>query len=261
MIIYFTTCNQKLYNISCKALISTFILNSSINDKLFVFHENINIEITSLNVIYINVADCLLYNLWFNKFKDHIPIKFGGNVDITKDERMMYGEAVKWNQKACLWFWKIISMQRICNHLTDETRFFIFLDADTFFKSSLDNTFYERILPNDCAIGYHMGKFRRSVNHKRCAGIESGIMVFRNNPNAFKFIDDLVEIYLSGTYLDYIRWDDGYILRMLIEKEIHKSYCHDFVLESTIKNVISEGPFKGKIIHEIGKHFRLRVGQ
>ena len=106
-----------------------------------------------------------------------------------------------------------------------------------------------------------MGKYRRSVNHKACAGIESGIIVFRNCTQGLSFVHELICTFTTGDFLKYIRWDDGYILRMLIEQEKHESYCHDFVRKSNIKNVISEGPFKGKIIHEIGKHFRLKVDQ
>lgn len=261
MIIYFTTCNQKLYDVSCKALINSFILTCETHDKLYVFHENVNIDVTCSKVIYVNVANCKFYNDWFTKFKDHIPQKFGGNVNTIEDSRMMYGHAVKWNQKACLWFWKIVSMHNILEYITSEVSHFVFLDADTFFQSALTSEFFEKLLPIDCSVGYHLGKFRRNIEHRRCAGVESGILVFRNSTDSFQFINDLIEIFTSGSFLNYVRWDDGYILRMLIEQEKHENYCYDFVSKSNIKNVISEGPFKGKIIHEIGKHFRLKVDQ
>lgn len=261
MIIYFTTCNQKLYDVSCKYLIASFILHCKHNEKLYIFHENVNIEITNTNVIYIDVSDNELYTTWFTKYKDIIPSKYGGTANIESDSRLTYGKAVKWNQKTCLWFWKIVSLHEILKYISETTHFLVFLDADTEFKSTFDESFYENILQSKCSIGYHLGKFRRAVDHKMCAGIESGILVFKNDINSKNFINDLVDTYLSGNFLNYVRWDDGYVIRKLIETEKHESHCYDFTRKSTIKNVVSEGPFKRKIVHHIGKHFRLKVDQ
>ena len=148
MIVYYTTCNQRLYEISCKGLIASFLLVCNSSDKLYVFHENINYDIISPNVVYVNVENCEIYTSWFEKFT-----------------------------------------------------------------------------------------------------------------NAHAFIDDLMETYNNGKFLEYVRWDDGFVFRCLIGKEIHAPYCHDFVRKSGVKNVISEGPFKHKILHHIGKHLRLKINE
>lgn len=262
MIVYYTTCNQRLYEISCKGLIASFLLVCNSSDKLYVFHENINYDIISPNVVYIDVQNCEIYTSWFKKFKDIIPLKFGGTCIIENDKRLQYGNRfIKWNQKTCFWFWKIVATQLVRNYVNADIKYFILLDCDTTFTSNCNLDFYDRILPPHMSFGYHLGKFRRRVDHTGCAGVESGIIVFRNNTNAHAFIDDLMETYNNGKFLEYVRWDDGFVFRCLIGKEIHAPYCHDFVRKSGVKNVISEGPFKHKILHHIGKHLRLKINE
>ena len=262
MIIYYTTCNQRLYDVSCKSMIDSFLLHCNPNDILYIFHENVDYVNTSNNVVFVNVKDCQMYSSWFEKYKSVIPIKFGGTGIIENDKRLQYGNKfVKWNQKTCFWYWKIVATYLVKSYLQPSVDYFILLDCDTTFTSQCTLEFYNSILPPNAAFGYHLGKHRRSVDHTLYAGVESGIIVFRNNCNALTFIDDLVNTYNNGAFLDYVRWDDGFIFRCLLGKPEHASYCHDFVRKSKIKNVIGEGPFKKKIVHHIGKHLRLNINQ
>tara|TARA_B110000977_G_C11091282_1_gene496986 strand:+ start:5922 stop:6533 length:612 start_codon:yes stop_codon:yes gene_type:complete len=203
-----------------------------------------------------------MYTSWFDKFKEIIPTKFGGSAIIEGNERLQFGNKfIKWNQKTCLWFWKIVATELVRTYVNDDVQYFILLDCDTSFKSQCRLDFYDKILPPNSAFGYHLGKYRRSVDHTNCAGVESGIIVFRNNKDAHNFIDDLVVTYTSGKFIDYVRWDDGFVFRCLLGKTNHAPYCHDFVRKSKIKNVITEGPFRKKIVHHIGKHLRLKIDQ
>lgn len=259
MVLYFTTCNNKLYTASCKQLIESFIKYSNNNDNLIVFHENVNKLIKDAKVTYVNVDSCSVYTSWFNKYKDLIPVKYGGNALPECDIRLQLGLAVKWNQKACLWYWKIVAFKLILQYITNKIDYWVFLDSDTRFVSSIDTEFYKTNF--HCALHYHLGKFRKGITVQRCAGIESGIIVFRNTPHTFNILNDLFSTFENGDFVQYVRWDDGYVLRMIVEKDTHSLHCVDLVPKANVKNVIEVGPFAGKICHDVGKHHRLKLDQ
>tara|TARA_B110000977_G_C11091282_1_gene496980 strand:+ start:1844 stop:2623 length:780 start_codon:yes stop_codon:yes gene_type:complete len=259
MVLYFTTCNKILYKASCKLLIQSFIKYSNKNDLLYVFHENVENFITHSKITYINVDKCEIYTRWFDNFKHIIPEKYGGLAKPENDQRLQIGLAVKWNQKACLWFWKIVAYKSIIKYLSQDISHWVFLDSDTRFISSLDSDFFEKNCP--CALNYHLGKFRKGIHIDRCAGIESGIVVFKNTSYTFAILKDLVDTFTSGDFLNYERWDDGYILRMIVQKPVNSLHCMDIVAKANEKNVIGVGPFAGKIVHDVGKHHRLKLDQ
>jgi hypothetical protein len=259
MVLYFTTCNKKLFDVSCAKLINSFIKFSNETDILYVFHENVNNLIDHIRVVYVNVENCEAYVSWFNKYKHVIPKKYGGDADPNQDTRLQFGFSVKWNQKTCLWFWKIIALKLILNYVTQDVIYWVFLDCDTRFVSKIEECFYEKHF--HCAFHYHLGKYRGKIDNSRCAGIESGILVFKNTNATFSFLTDLFDTFESGEFMNYIRWDDGYVLRMIAKKPIHSLHCVDMVPKAKIKNVITIGPFANKIVHDIGKHHRLKLDQ
>ena len=259
MVLYFTTCNNKLFHASCKLLIQSFIKFSNECDVFYVFHENLDSVISHNRIFYINIANCEMYTTWFEKFKHIIPTKYGGLADPAKDKRLQVGLAVKWNQKACLWYWKIVAFRQVLKFIGHTTDYWVFLDSDTRFVSPLSPDFYKNNF--NCAVHYHLGQYRKNIVIDRCAGIESGIIVFKKSPHTMNILEHLFYTYASGEFIEYVRWDDGYILRMIVEKQQFSLHCLDIVPNSNEKNVIACGPFAKRIVHDVGKHHRLKLDQ
>lgn len=256
MITYFTTFNEKLYHVSGKHLINSFKKYTPVDSEFLIFHENVQNLHDESNIKFINMLPCEFYSNWFNEYKHIIPTKFGGLANIEMDKRLQYGLSVKWNQKACLWFWKIIAMKYVLQYMHSDTKYFVFLDSDTEFVNTIDTNFYDKMCFN-FPLAFHLGKFRKAIDNKKCAGIESGILVFKNNSDAHFLIQYILDIYISGDFQRFLRWDDGFILRKVAEN--FPAFCNDLTPKANIKNVISCGPFKNIIVHHIGKHHRLNI--
>ena len=73
-----------------------------------------------------------------------------------------------------------------------------------------------------------------------------------------KYLETVFKCYDSQKYLNYSRWDDGYIFRMIMEKH-YKYKGFDVTKECRLNNVISHGPFRGLITHEKGLHRKLEI--
>ena len=254
-ILYFTTTNEKMFNISGEKMINSFIKYANEDDRLYIFHETSIKWIKDTRIIYVNTKGDKIYDTWWRNNIDVIPEKYGGKCK-EGDKRMNIGQMIKWNQKACFWFWKIVALFYAINYVSiEENKFenFVMLDIDTEFKTSIKKEFWESLMHEDKCCGYHLGKHRKNVNINLCAGVESGIVVFRNTYNGKKLANDIVNTFLTGKFKEYPRWDDGYVIRECV---INNELCEDLTEESNVANVIGEGPFKGKIAHYKGTHWK-----
>lgn len=254
MVLYFTTFNQSLYNISGKSMIESFSNFKTINDRLIIFYEHHTpFDNCDSNINIMCVKQSSFYKKWFDENIDIIPQKHGGNCT-NNAQCLKVGLSVKWNTKACLWFWKIVACYETLKYMKEnpsEYEYIVLIDCDTEFKSKIDSEFWNSLLPENKHCGYHLGPFRSKASVHHCSGVESGIVIFRNTDTGRQIIENIITKYTSGTFRNEARWDDGYIIRTVVEKNKH---CYDFSQNCNISDVISQGPFKDIIMHHKGKH-------
>lgn len=251
-ILYFTTTNKGMYDFSGKKMLRSFKERKNEGDKLYVFHEEYIEYIEDEAIEYVNTKDDEMYMRWFNENKDIIPKRYKGLAE-EEDERLQIGKMVKWNQKACLWFWKIVAMNRVLYVKNENYKMIVLLDIDTEFKEKIEPIFWKEVIDDVKCCGYHLGKHRGKININMCAGVESGIMVFRNDDEGKGVMKEIVRMYMSGEFRRLLRWDDGYIIRIVVSGCVK---AQDLTPNSKVANVIAEGPFKGKIAHYKGVHWK-----
>ena len=253
---YFTTTNDKMFDISGERMIKSFINYANEDDRLYVFHETPIGWIVDTRIIYVNTKGDRIYETWWNNNKDIIPIKYGGECE-EGDKRMNVGRMIKWNQKACFWFWKIVAIFYAINYVSiGGAKFenFVMLDIDTEFKMNIPSEFWLNVLDEGKCCGYHLGKHRKNVNVNLCAGVESGIVIFKNSVGGKSIANEIVNIFLTDKLKELPRWDDGYVIRECV---MRNNLCQDLTPLSNVANVIEEGPFKGKILHYKGTHWKM----
>ena len=260
MILYFTTLNKSLFDISGYQMINSFKQFCKY-DHLVVFYEELKpFECDQENITILCVKNAPEYNNWFKSNLDIIPKQFGGSAENT-DKRLSIGHAVKWNIKACKWFWKIVACMKILelvrtSNKTESFSHIVMIDCDTEFLTTLNDSFWNKILPVDTHCGYHLGPYRSNASVHHCSGVESGILVFNNSITGYELVQCIINKFIDGSFRSEIRWDDGYIIRKVVE---HRSDCYDFSNECNKSNVIAHGPFKNRIIHHKGTHRKLNL--
>lgn len=260
-VIYLTSFARDMYISSGIKLIDTFTKYQP-NDKLIVCYEGFDFKSNNPNIIGYPLHTSEFLIKWLKDNQDVIPDYLGGKATIQNNPDIFNNS---WNRLASRWFRKIASMSYVLDNYGKDHTHLIWIDADCYFKASLTNKKIEDIFgKND--VFYHLGPKRKANG----LGVESGIIGFKKG-KGYQFLLRVIEKYRSGSYRQYIKWDDGYIFRKAIEEQgfIHQRipreewiYCTDLVkdLKKQKKSeVIPYGAFKDYIIHEKGKHKKQNI--
>ena len=102
-ILYVTTFNEKLYNMSGKDLIKSFTKYIN-NADMLVCYEDFDFKSEYDNILVYDLKNDKYMNTWLNKHKDIIPKFYGGNAEddseIFNDKNIDYwgGKKVKVRQ-------------------------------------------------------------------------------------------------------------------------------------------------------------------
>lgn len=201
MIYFVTTFNQKIYDISGKYLLKTF--DFYVNDpnlKLIIVNENTDLsKISNKHIIY-DIFENNFFNDWLKKYKKFIPEKYGG----TNKEELSY-----WNNRFSLWARKVFALQLVKNKIHNP-ELIIFLDSDILIKKTINYKYLIKKFPNNIDLYYTYGKKRKASTF---VSVESSFLVFTP---PFVLVDEWINIF--NIFYNYPRWDDGYLLEMVINK-------------------------------------------
>ena len=248
-VIYVTSFNERLFNLSALRLLQSFV-KFNIDAKLLICYEDDKKtnylkelkKIEGTNFIFVNISNYDYLNNFLKNHKDIIYKKHGGSADSTN----------YWNDRWSLWFRKVASLKYALDHFKNY-EFLVWIDCDCFFKKHLSTKFLRKgFNKKDCF--YYLGEYRKNSKWELAAGVETGFIGWRKG-GGYKLLSDIINEFNDRKFTKYKRWDDGYVIRMVIEKSNIK--CEDLALAFTYPggNVIGKKCyFRDHIIHNKGSH-------
>lgn len=216
-IIFVTSFNQEIYNISGKNLLDSFIKNMK-NNILCVCHENVIFESWHYNISNLVMFNLSKYNYlinWLKENKDIIPIELGGD----NKSIMNY-----WNYRSSLWFRKIASLKYAFSKYRNNSRYIVWLDSDVTVKKNIPESLISKIIC-EYDVSYVYGKKR-----EQCPkfSVETGFLIF-SNKNDFKALRLWFREFKNKKYRKYKRFDDGYVFEMMIKNKKNEIKSKDLV--------------------------------
>ena len=237
--LYVTSFTERMYNVSAKNLINSFIENG-INGHLLLCHENMDFNIDNSKIFTYELSSNPFLKTWLEKYKDYIPTKFGGNAIKTLDNANTISQ---YNYKSSLWFRKVASLNYALTQYGYQFSHIIWIDSDCVFTNYIPDLHMKNVL-GDYGVSYLLGPLRSLFDYSKDFagfGVESSFMSFSKNNNGYLFLNQLFDFYQSGKFLQLSRWDDGYIIKHLIvqnEDNIYKANyvkTHDLVQTNRIQ--------------------------
>ena len=255
--IFVTSSTKKMYDFSGKKLVSSFLKYQK-NNTLVYLTENFKLDSNHSNIIEYDIVKYPFLLNWLDKYKDIIPLQFGGQYDYNKDKdalkKGLYPKKTKdWNYKCSLWFRKIASLHYVRNNcMSNDIDKIIWIDNDCEIKSEINDSFIKKIF-NNKSMFYFLGDRRKSMDF----GVESGFIGWNNTDN-FIFLEILFEYYINGKFKKLKRWDDGYIIKYILENDL-KKYGNDIAKGSSLINVMEIDTIKKYIVHHKGVHWKKNI--
>ena len=239
-ILYVTTFNEKLYNMTGKDLITSFIKYIN-NADMLVCYEDFEFKSEYNNIISYDLKNDEYMNTWLNKHKDKIPKFYGGNAEddseIFIDKNIDYWAGKKgqsWaNYRASRYFRKIVSLNYAITNFSEKYDYIFVIDSDCIFKSAIKHTVINDLFSNSTSMIYFWSKFRESINR----GPETGFTGYSKANNGFNFAKIICECFSSGKFLNYTYWDDGYVIGQVINE--YKNNKH-FILKDLVGDIPSK---------------------
>jgi hypothetical protein len=255
-IIFITSSTKKMYEFSGIKLLKSFIKHQQ-NNKLIYFTENFKLDIEHDNIIQYDIINYPFLKDWLVKFKHIIPIQFGGIYDYTKDKHArkkgLYPQKTKdWNYKCSLWFRKIASLHYTKTFYGNYQKI-IWLDNDCIIQKELNKTFIDSLFANT-QMFYFLGKKRKSMDF----GVEAGFIGWKKCNQELCFLQKLFEFYINGDFIKEKRWDDGYVIKRLLELHFI-NYGNDISKGSKLINVMEVSYITEFIIHKKGVHWKNNI--
>jgi hypothetical protein len=241
-ILYVTTFNQRLYDATGKNMIESFVRYKTEGDLLIAYEDGLDKVIPHhRKFIFHNLETDKFLSSWLKDNEDIIPTDLGGTFEGE------YTLKAKFNQRASQWFRKIVALNRAMDLKGYDA--IVFLDSDTSINKNLKSSKIEEIFDGQ-SMFYHLGPYRKESG----TGIESGVIGFNLNEQGGILLACVINKFRSGDFKNYIRWDDGYIFRMVVE-ENPQIPARDLV-DVRENDVVEYGPFAEFIVHEKGIHWK-----
>jgi hypothetical protein len=286
-ILYVTSFAKDMYNATGKRLIDSFIQTKQ-KGNLLVCYENFDFKSNYKNIHTYNIGEYKFLLEWLNNNKYIIPKYQGG----CATEESCPKAFTPPNRRASRWFRKIAALHYALNIYSNNNTIennnntiennnnsiennnnsienntsitgykydmIVWVDSDCYFKKYIDMKLY-KIAFNKTEIFYHLGLIR----DKRKLGIESGFIGFRNINDTFNFLNILFETYSTEKFIQYDRWDDGYVMKMIVQDNNYNINGNDLIIQNInskhSRNIISKGMFHNYISHNKGVHSELNI--
>lgn len=259
MIIWVTSFNEILYNVTGKAMLESFYKTQSegrmwINydgDKEYVnpyfhIHESGNLYALDNNPIL---------QRFIQDNKHIIPEKLGGLAKPCSCSSNPEAKKEKYHKPKChytyfnrnllRWFKVYVGLNEARKLYPDAI--IIRVDSDCVFKKQITEKWIKEILENNNIL-YFKGKREYT---------ETGITVYNFTlPETHEFFDNLMQYYINGDFRYKIRWDDCFAFD-LIRQTYHIKY-KDLAKKMTGHNDVIPNSILGKYIdHNKGTHSRI----
>jgi len=237
-ILYVTTFNQRLYDATGK----NFVRHKTEGDLLIAYEDGLDKVIPHhRKFVFHNLETDKFLSSWLKDNEDIIPTDLGGTFEGE------YKLKAKFNQRASQWFRKIVALNRAMDLKGYDA--IVFLDSDTVISKNIKSSKVEEIFGGQ-SMFYHLGPYRKESG----TGIESGVIGFNLNEQGGILLACVINKFRSGDFKNYIRWDDGYIFRMVVEENTQIP-TRDLV-NVRENDVVEHGPFAEFIVHEKGVHWK-----
>ena len=247
MFYFVTSFNKRIFEISGSKLLDSYIKNVIENKKIqfHIYTEGIiDIKINRKDIFFHKLEDSNYLKKWIEKNKKIIPIEYNG---ICEKKQPYY------NYRASLFFRKIVSLYELYNSKIDHEKI-IWLDADIIISSKINYEFINNYFKNNFELYYLQGSYRRNYNkhlknpHNK-KGIESCFIVFNRN---FNILNEWINFYETD-FLKYNRWDDGWILKIVLENTEYKSLD----IGGASDNPLTKSELSEIFIHNKGIHDKI----
>ena len=263
-ILYVTSFNKKLFDVTGKAMIKSFLDTGIEGDLLVTYEDDIENEIPSLEKIsLLNLETYDFLNDWLEANRDIIPVEHGGDYKGCDCDKLPASEQYNrghlqrcpnmgFNRRASLWFRKIAAMNYALK-LSEEKGYskIVFIDSDVAFKNKITEEFMNKVFGNN-GFFFHLGKHRKRIG----TGIESGFIGFSKEIRGYDFLNIVIDKFRTDEFKKYDRWDDGYVFRKVWE-EHPEIPSRDVVGPHSLKpfsHVVRYGIFAKYLTHDKGIH-------
>jgi len=242
-ILYVTSFNEHLHKVTGRAMLESFVYHKTEGDLLIAHEDGLDKLIPHhRKFIFHDLEEDELLAWWLKENEDIIPVALGGKFEGE------YSGVHKFNQRAAQWFRKIVALNRAMD-IKDEYDAIIFLDSDIVVNKHLPASKIEEIF-DEHSMFYHLGPYRRGAG----TGIESGVIGFNLKTMGGVLLGIVINKFKSGEFKKYIRWDDGYVFRMVVEENSHIP-TRD-VVDANESSVVEFGPFAEYLVHNKGIHWK-----
>lgn len=254
-ILFITSFNKELYNVSGKKLLTTYV--SSKSNK----HADIFIGTEGAWKLETNWHNALLYNLdtdrflqeWLQKNKDIIPEYLGGdkppckckNPFSRKEDHVEGCYHSWWNRNCSRWFRKIACLKYCIDFFTTYD-YFIWIDCDCTFRKEFTLTDCIGLF-KDKSVFYVKGEWRKVE--------ECGIVGYNIKKYGKAFLEKFIELYTNGDFRNCVRWDDSYIFQKARLRNLDEE-CIDLAKGLKASKVIEPSKLGKWFRHNKGTHGR-----
>ena len=226
-ILYVTTFNDVLYNKSGETLIKSMINNLSHGDVLVCYEDfNFDDRLTTLGAdrsgitfLTQDLSDNEYLQNWLAKHHDIIPQCYGGGAADDSDI-FRPGSPDFWNKEGQVWakhrasryFRKIAALHHAISTYHDAYDIIYLIDSDCIIKKTIPLELDTTLFLGDVSMVYFWGKFRKHIGR----GPETGFTGYCKKHGGFDFAKIICDQYLTGEFLNYKYWDDGYVVGQII---------------------------------------------
>jgi hypothetical protein len=255
----FTTFNDRMYYATGKSLLSS--IKTHLPASGVVIYEELSdgraSEIVDRWNTAITIKTLTSFKEVFEANKDVIPRAFGGEADKVAGDKF-------WNYRWFGWFRKVVMAHHatcVSDMMEQFGGYFIFIDSDIRFKKGFGDDVLRKLMRGK-PIGFFKGDRPE---------IDSGfIAVDTNSLKPRKFYGYFMDLFLSGRFREYPRWDDIYLMTRLVE-QCPQEWFHDFAEgqkmneytnsngHSTVNQIIPFSEMSEYIEHDKGIHIRKNV--
>lgn len=249
-VLYVTTFNEKLYNMSGKNLIDSFTSKIK-NADMLVCYEDFEFLSDNEKIIKYNLKDDNYMNTWLETHKKIIPKCYGGEAEddseIFKDNNVDFWNGANgqtWaKHRASRYFRKIVALNYAMINFSEKYDYIFVIDSDCIFKDSLHDHIVENLFENSTSMIYFWSRFREKINR----GPETGFTGYSKANNGYNFAKIICECFSSGKFLDYTYWDDGYVIGQIINEYKENK---EFVLKDLVGKIPSKTTRVMEIRHQ-----------
>jgi len=257
-LLYVSSFNRRLWKFTGHALVESFLNTQTKGELLLTYEDDIKSQIKQKihglsnkhSLRYYNLDEDEFLQIWLKNNIDIIPQDLGGTAakcNCVDNDHIRGCPYSFFNYRASQWFRKVVALNYAIK--LDTYDILVFIDCDAEFRKKTSIQIIKDTFKNKLAMWYFLGRHRKALDK----GIEAGFMGFHRQYGGYDIIQLLIDKYVSGDFKQYHRWDDGYVLRMVVE-ENPQIPTKDLTEYVDVSRVMDEGPFRKYIAHKKGIH-------